>query len=115
MTHAGAVRAGLERWGRPLLRVHGEETSAGRGLLQPLRYKNKMYLEGVPTDIGLSTGEYDLLLAPPGFLTGDTDRDRIFCGGVSYSVIRKEDICLAETPVYTWAVLRKTTEQPAAP
>ena len=59
----------LARYGRPasLFDGNGNLLCESKCLIQPLRYKNKLYLEGIPTDIGINEAGCYLFLAPPEF------------------------------------------------
>lgn len=99
----------MKRFGRKfyIKNGKGEILCESRCLTQPLRYKNKMYLEGIPTEIGLNDSNYYLLFAPPELdikniaddccLTDDTN---------SYYIAKAEDIYCGDKIIYSWAVVR---------
>lgn len=76
--------------------------------IQPLRYKNKMYTQGTPTDIGYNYSGYYLLIAPPSF---DADAlgesGYIYDGSKKYHIDRSEKIYFGSDVFYVWAVLRE--------
>ena len=51
------IRREFERFGRPLTIKFPDGTSSPvfNGFVQPLRYKNKMYLYGVNTEVGYNS------------------------------------------------------------
>lgn len=99
----------FNKWGREVrLNLSETETSLPfKAFLQPLRYKNKMYLQGVYTDVGLSAQGYYLYIGPSepdlhsaaknGFLTAD---------GQKYQIDRAEYVYRGNEVWYIWAVLR---------
>lgn len=99
----------FSKWGREVsLNINEtESTPLFKAFLQPLRYKNKMYLQGVYTDAGLSAQGYYLYIGPSepdlhsakenGFLTAD---------GKKYQIDRAEYVCRGNEVWYIWAVLR---------
>lgn len=103
----------FEPFGRTvaLCDADGGELSAFKALIQPLRYKNKMYLDGIYTEIGFnSQGHYlylgppepDLcLLAPGAYLSAD---------GVHYQIDRAEKVYQNDKVFYIWAIIRTITE-----
>ena len=83
-------------------------------VIQPLRYKNKMYMEGVGTDLGMEKDSYFLMFAPPGFLppgdlTGHRLRDEHH---TSWSFVRRDTVFLGDGPAYDWVVLLERTGGP---
>lgn len=99
----------LNKWGREVS-LNFTETEVSplfKAFLQPLRYKNKMYLQGVYTDVGLSAQGYYLYIGPPepdlhsaqeaGYLTAD---------GKKYQIDRAEYVYRGNEVWYIWAVLR---------
>ena len=77
--------------------------------LQPLRYKNKLYLSGVPTELGYDGLNKYLLICPP-----DIDIDKIdginyrLCfGEKAYGVDHWEIVYSLGKPLYLWAIIHK--------
>ena len=77
--------------------------------LQPLRYKNKLYLSGVPTELGYDGLNKYLLICPP-----DIDLDKIdginyrLCfGDNAYGVDHHETVYSCNEPLYIWAIIHK--------
>lgn len=82
----------------------GGSKTKGYAVIEPLRYKNKMYVEMQPTELGKTNdgcykylGPYDV-----DFSAGDT----IKYMGKDYVVQRVETVCFGKNPIYNWAVLR---------
>lgn len=97
----------LSRYGRTMKLVKGEEETPFKGFLQPLRYKNKMYLSSVSTDLCYdSTGKY-LLICPAEFDVGDADgyEAAISDGEKRFSADRCEMIYFGESAAYCWAIV----------
>lgn len=77
--------------------------------LQPLRYKNKLYLSGVPTELGYDGLNKYLLICPH---TVDLDKIdginyRLCFGDKAYGVDHHEIIYNMDQPVYLWAIIHK--------
>ncbi len=79
--------------------------------LQPLRYKNKMYLEGTYTPIGRdSTGLY-LYIGPAAHrLNALPETARLLRGDRRYVIQRAEEVFLSDRPFYCWAVVKEVCE-----
>ena len=78
-------------------------------LVQPLRYKNKMYVAGTNTEIGLAEENYYLYIGP-------AEKDLKKYGlsamlhtadGKSYEVHKSEKIYNGENVWYIWAVVKE--------
>ncbi len=103
----------MKKYGRQITAV----TEKGTGIksfkcfVQPLRYKNKMYLEGTPTDIGINDSGYYLLLAPPD-INLDTlgNTGYLTDGEKNFGVDRWEKIHKGEQVWFVWAVLKEQQE-----
>lgn len=80
--------------------------------LQPLRYKNKMYLEGTYTPIGKDTNGLYLYIGPPKHDVTHLPPDaRIIDGdGGQYVIQRAEKVCRGNAPYYFWAVIKEVCE-----
>ncbi len=100
----------IKKYGRNIavFSPSGEEIQHTKCIIQPLRYKNKMYTQGTPTDIGLAQAGYYLLIAPStlkidemgenGYLSDDEK---------SYHVDRRENVYFGNNVIYVWAILRE--------
>lgn len=82
------------------------------GFIQPLRYKNKMYLDGVYTVIGFDNQGKYLYIGPPEHdLTNfDTSTGHVESDGVKYTIDRAEKVYYSNTPIYIWAIIREIVE-----
>ena len=77
--------------------------------ISPLRYKNKMYLYGVNTEIGYNAEGYYLYIGPPEpDITENSGGGMIACGGETYRIDRAEKVYKGKDIFYIWAVIRKT-------
>ena len=84
----------LKSYGRKvnLCRIDGT-TQSFDALIQPLRYKNKMYLYGVNTEIGYNSQGHYLYIGPPDpDLTAAADGSYIYCLGEKYRIDRAEKV-----------------------
>lgn len=78
-----------------------------KAFIQPLRYKNKMYLESSIGVFGAEDEGAYLYIGPP-----EPQLDRlgragaIRYGGEVYQISRAEQIAVGDTPLYCWAVIR---------
>ena len=80
--------------------------------IQPLRYKNKMYLDGVNTPIGYNSQGHYLYIGPANHdLTGVTDSSTwIQADGIKYKVDRAEKVYFGNTVIYIWAIIKTIVE-----
>ena len=99
----------LARYGRPasLFDGNGNLLCESKCLIQPLRYKNKLYLEGIPTDIGINEAGCYLFLAPPEFDPGAAGRTGYISDGTNnYHIDRSEKIYFRSNVYFIWAIIR---------
>ncbi len=104
----------FKKFGREirLARDDGWYSPIFHGFIQPLRYKNKIYLDGVYTVIGFDNQGKYLYIGPPEHdLTNfDTTQGHIEADGVKYTIDRAEKVYYSDTPVYIWAIIREVVE-----
>ena len=82
-----------------------------KAYIQPLRYKNKMYLDGIYTEIGFNSQGHYLYIGPPApDLTSLTDSGYISADGTSYRIDRAEKVYMGEEVFYIWAIIRTIVE-----
>ena len=77
--------------------------------LQPLRYKNKLYLSGVPTELGYDGLNKYLLLAPPELRSEclTDERYTVTFDGGKYATDHCEPVFFGRKCVYYWAIVHK--------
>ena len=77
--------------------------------LQPLRYKNKLYLSGVPTELGYDGLNKYLLICPTDIEIGNIDgiNYRLCFGDNAYGVDHFEVVYSHNQPLYIWAIVHK--------
>lgn len=103
----------FNRHGRPAEFVsrNGETMKKMRAFISPLRYKNKMYLYGVNTEIGYNSQGHYLYIGPPDpDLTLAVDGEYITCMGEKYRIDRAEKVYKGEDVFYIWAIIRVIVE-----
>lgn len=99
----------MKRYGREmkLSLPDGGMSNTYFGFIQPLRYKNKMYLFGVNTPIGYNCQGYYLYIGPPAHdLTAIPQDTRLCADGVEYRIDRAERVYQNGKVFYVWAVIR---------
>ncbi len=86
----------------------GEVVSVA-AVLQPLRYKNKVYVDGDCISAGELGGHYYLLISSPELRLDEYDKEEyvIDCAAMGKSFMLKSQgvYCLGNKPLYTWAIL----------
>ena len=89
-------------------RVDGTSCS-GYALIQPLLYKNKIYIELQPSEVGRLDDGCHLYLGPSNIeFSAD---DRLTVGDSGYVVQRYEKVYLFGKAIYSWAIIRPTVER----
>lgn len=80
--------------------------------IQPLRYKNKLYMSGDFTPIGRNPQDVYLYIGPKSHDLTALDSSYRICdaNANAYMIERAEKIMFKNEIVYIWAIIRKTTE-----
>ena len=99
------LSAEFEKWGRTLVieNTDSTQTAPFKCFIQPLRYKNKMYLYGVNTEIGYNSQGYYLYIGPPEHDLTLNEDTLIIDGDIKYQIDRAEKIKFGEEVLYVWA------------
>ncbi|MBR3802704.1 MAG: hypothetical protein IKK37_04570 [Clostridia bacterium] len=101
----------FSKLGREVTLIDGSKIESGKALIQPLRYKNKMYLDGVYTEIGFnSQGRYLYIGPPVPDLTLASDTATVSSGDTSYRIDRAERVYNGNEVFYIWAIIRTIVE-----
>ena len=88
-----------------------EKITDMRAFISPLRYKNKMYLYGVNTEIGYNPQGHYLYIGPPDpDLTVAEDGAYLTCGNEKYRIDRAEKVYKGDEVFYMWAIIRVIVE-----
>ena len=106
---ANALSKYIANYGRTVtLSADGKTYSAPyRAFIQPLRYKNKMYLMGIRSKIGRIDQSHFLYIGPCEVGLTDVSADsRIKCGTDKYYIVKAETVWTGDKPFYNWAVIR---------
>ncbi len=100
----------IKKFGRSVYVTSDSYTSEiYKALVQPLRYKNKMYVGGTNSEMGLIEENYYLYLGP-----ADKDFEKMgnslflhTADSKRYSVTKSEKVYSGENACYIWAVIKE--------
>ena len=107
------LNAVFDSYGRPasFSSKTGEKLAEMSAFISPLRYKNKMYLYGVNTEIGYNSQGHYLYIGPPDpDLTECYEGEFITCMGEKFRIDRAEKVYKGEDVFYIWAIIRVIVE-----
>ena len=99
----------FERYGREM-KIEGKETEIFfKAFLEPLRYKNKMYLSSVSTELGYDVLTKFLLLCPVGVPLESVDGLDVLlkAGNDDFSIDHCETVFFKNEPQYYWSIVHK--------
>ncbi|MBR5452064.1 MAG: hypothetical protein IKV36_03605 [Clostridia bacterium] len=101
----------IHKYGKDVtVQIDAEKTNC-RAIINPLRYKNKMYLDADMSDFGAIDRTRFLYIGPPEpNFTQKWDATTVVSQGQKYAVTRADMICVGDTPLYIWAVLGNVKE-----
>lgn len=78
-----------------------------KAFIQPLRYKNKLYLESTVGELGIEDEGAYLYIGPPEPSPDKFGENcKVICDGENYYVTRAEQIKARDEKLYTWAILK---------
>lgn len=101
----------FNRYGRSMSIIDEEsgEKIEFKGFLQPLRYKNKMYLNKVTTELSYTNTRKFLLLSPADISveTADGYESIIKVGDDEFCIDHSEKVYAKDTPVYSWSIVHQ--------
>ncbi len=95
----------ISKYGRGITYIHNGVPISAVAIMQPLRYKNKMYLDNQYTKVGIMDESSFLFIAPAG-LSIDEQSDYVIDGKKRYIFVKTEQVYCFNKPAYTWAILR---------
>lgn len=78
-------------------------------VFEPLRYKNKIYLSGIPTELGYNSMRKHLIMAPPEIPFDELDgvQNYLKFENHKYRVDHSEKVYLKGKPLYYWAIVHR--------
>ena len=86
-----------------------------RAFIQPLRYKNKMYLMGVRSKLGWIDQSHYLYIGPAEKdVASLTSAARIRSQNENFYIVKAENVRLGDNIFYNWAVIRAVVEDQAS-
>ena len=99
----------FQKYGRTMTLETENSVQTFRAFLQPLRFKNKMYLSDNLTEIGYDTLRKFVLICPTTVdITGvDGIRTLLKFNDDSFCVDHCEQVFFKDTPLYYWAVVHQ--------
>lgn len=92
------------------MKIEGDETSVSfNAFLEPLRYKNKMYLSSVSTELGYDVLTKFLLLCPVNVPLETVDGISVLlkAGDEDFSIDHCETVFFKNEPQYYWSIVHK--------
>lgn len=99
----------IEKYGQLLSIEKDGKKTPFRGFFQPLRYKNKMYLSVITTELGYDVLTKFLLICPVSVPLETVNGLDVFLnfGDEDFCVDHCEKIYFKDEPLYYWAVVHQ--------
>lgn len=100
------IKQSMEKWGSNFKITKNGQTVNCKGFIQPLRYKNNMYLGGKRLDTGYFDGGHYLVILDT---TADLQvHDKAIIEDVNgkYIIKRSENVVFDNKKIYVWAILQ---------
>ena len=104
MSMMNAVISSISKYGGDVTVSQGSTRVRGRGIVEPLRYRNKIYIGGEQRHLGFMKRERYLFIGTPDFELVE-NRSVIEAVSGKYIVKRCERYFVRDNAVYTWAIM----------
>ena len=104
MSLIGAVSNSIAKFGGDVEVTQGGSTVKTRAIVEPIRYKNKIYIGGEQRSLGSLKRERYLYIGPPD-VPLRANASVIESVGGKYIVKRCETYFVQDRPVYVWAIM----------
>lgn len=105
MSVYSSITAMIRRYGDDITISESGNTRSSKAIIQPLMYKNKMYLGGSALPSGYFDAGHFLMIASIDEVITDYSQTLITDNGVTYTIKRSEVVRADNTDLYIWAVL----------
>ncbi len=99
----------IMRYGDDIEIECGGEVTKSKAIIQPMLYKNKMYLGGAISDAGWLDGGHYQMIAPADIEISDYRNTIITYRENRFTIKRSEVVSADNTDLYIWAVLTPCT------
>ena len=99
-----AVSDSISRLGGEVSITADDHSVSARAIVEPLRYRNKIYIGGEYRPLGVAIREKYLYIGRPAYRLHE-NRSVIEAHGERYLVKRSETFFVRDLPVYEWAIM----------
>ncbi len=104
MSLLNCVDREIGRFGSQVTICQGGQRIPARAFVEPLRYRNKIYIGGEYRPLGVAIREKYLYIGRPAYRLHE-NRSVIEAHGERYLVKRSETFFVRDLPVYEWAIM----------
>ena len=104
MSMMNAVISSISKYGGDVTVSQGNTSVRGKGIVEPLRYRNKIYIGGEQQSLGALNRERYLYIGQPD-VPLHANASVIESVGGKYIVKRCETYFVQDRPVYVWAIM----------
>lgn len=104
MSLLSCVDSEILRYGSQVTIISGEEQVQTRAFVEPLRYRNKIYIGGEYRPLGVAIREKYLYIGRSAYRLQE-NRSVVEAHGERYLVKRSETFFIRDLPVYEWAIM----------
>lgn len=100
------IENSINKWGSTFKITENGQTVSCKGFIQPLRYKNNMYLGGKRLDAGFFDGGHYLFITKGDVSLMGHSLAIIEDINAKYAIKRAEVFTVQDSNLYTWAILK---------
>ncbi len=114
MKRSMQVKRLINKYGQPVRAYSDDGWSSGEyfAFIQPVRYKNKMYLNDVESPIGTVSECYYLYIGPADVILKNMEgKAKLSSSIMKCTVERSESVFFGDEIIYNWAILRRVVEE----
>lgn len=106
------IKTAMENHGQRIYIHDGKVLSMPyNAFIQPIRYKNRMYLQDVSTVVGRDSKDYFLYIGPYDRAIDQENHNLVIeSNSIKYSVVKSQPVRFDDQIVYIWAVIKEFVE-----
>lgn len=106
------IKRAMENHGQKIYIHDGKiQSMPYKAFIQPIRYKNRMYLQDISTVVGRDSKDYFLYIGPYDREIDQENRNFVVESNFTkYSVVKSQPVRFDDQVIYVWAVIKEFVE-----
>jgi len=101
----------INEMGQTITLIYNGESTEIKGVVQPLRYKNKLFLNGTYGGAGLNAQDSYVYIGIPSNNIAKKEGAILETIGKKLFAVKTDFLYFSDVPLYEWAILKEYTEE----